>query len=191
MALIICRKCQAKISDQAAACPKCGHSKTAANPGKPLSAEPGEPEASAGPRPVPKLPIFLGTAAIILGLLSSGVFGAFTYALIITGTPFQDLAVGTSAILAFLGFLQLPAGIGILMHKNWGRLISQPTTFGTVILVGLCFAHNAVSPTVLSAGQLAGGTPIGIIAAVWAIALNFGLNAKSIRKLFTPKDSSN
>lgn len=183
MALIICPECTSQISDHARTCPKCGH--PAGESAETVRSTHSDGGAISSVRTVPKLPVVLGVAAIILGIMSPWFFGVFAFVSKDVAVTTTHVAVGLPAILAILGFCQLPAGIGILMHKQWARRLAQSAAMGIVVVVGLWFVYYMV----FSVNEQAGMVGIGFVAAMLAIFINLGLNAKSIKALYAPQQS--
>jgi hypothetical protein len=184
MTLITCPACTKQISDQAKTCPKCGH--PIAGPAEKSDSTPAEAGRVKNEVPIAKLPVVIGVAAIILGVMAPWFFAAFAFASKDIPAHVPHVAVGLPALMAVLGFAQLPAGIGILLHKNWARRLAQSAAMGMVLVAGLWL----VCYVLFSLNEQAGMVGIAIIAGVWAIAINFGLNAKSVRRLFAGEQPS-
>ena len=183
MTLITCPACTQQVSDRAATCPKCGH--PIACPAEKTDSAPAEVGQARNEASAPKLPVVIGVAAIILGVMAPWFFATFALASKDLPVETTHVAVGLPALMAILGFAQLPAGIGILLHRNWARRLAQSAAMGLVVVAGLWFAYYLV----FSVTQQAGMVAIGLVAGVWAVVINLGLNAKSIKQLFAGEQS--
>ncbi len=184
MTLITCPACTQQVSDRAATCPKCGH--PMAGPAEKTESAPAEVGRARNEASAPKLPVVIGVAAIILGVMAPWFFVAFALASKDLPVETTHVAVGLPVLMAILGFAQLPAGIGILLHRSWARRLAQSAAMGLVVVAGLWFAYYLV----FSVTQQAGMVGIGLVAGVWAVVINLGLNAKSIKQLFAGEQSS-
>lgn len=183
MTLITCPAYTQQVSDRAATCPKCGH--LIAGPAEKTESAPAEVGQARNEASIAKLPIVIGVAAIILGVMAPWFFGAFAVASKDIPTHMPHVAVGLPALMAILGFAQLPAGLGILLHKNWARRLAQSAAMGMVLVTGLWLACYLV----FSLNEQAGMVGTAIIAGVWAVVINFGLNAKSVKQIFAAEQS--
>jgi hypothetical protein len=183
MTLITCPACTQQVSDRAATCPKCGH--PIAGPAEKSDSTPAEACRAKNEVPIAKVPVVIGVAAIILGALAPWFFGAFALASKDLPVETTHVAVGLPALMAILGFAQLPAGIGILLHRSWARRLAQSAAMGLVVVAGLWFAYYLV----FSVSQQAGMVGTGFVAGVWAVVINLGLNARSVKQLSAGKQS--
>lgn len=179
MMLITCPACTKQVSDRAETCPKCGH--PIAGSSDVVNSRPTEVGRSKNEMRVPRSPVVIGVAAIVLGIIAPWFFTVFAYASKDIPVPTWHVGVGLPTMLAILGLAQLPAGIGVLLHRNWARRLAQSAAMGTVLIAGLWLAYWMVFWVPEQTGMVF----IGLIAAVWAIAINFGLRLKSVGQLFT------
>lgn len=87
------------------------------------------------------VPVLIGVGTILTGCLNTLMLGslAFVLALALWELPadVNRIIWGCFALIPVLSFLLIPAGIGILLHYEWGLKIASAATFGIVMVAAL------------------------------------------------------
>lgn len=123
------------------------------------------PRQVAGEAP-PLLPVLVGAGAIMFG--------------IVNGLLFLNEATGLTALLLVLTLLQIPGGIGILLHRPWGRQLTEASAFGIVCTSGLGMIPSALGYQ---------GSPIWswgfATGLIWAACLKIAFRSASMTRALT------
>jgi tetratricopeptide (TPR) repeat protein len=133
----------------------------------------------------PLLPVLIGVCAIGFGLINGLVFSISSVALLL-GRPAEGPPVTiVEAMLALTDLfclLQIPAGVGILLHRSWGRQLAEATALGALISggVGMLPMFLSPSPDVVAVICLWGF----LTGLVWAVVLKVAFRFRSMRDAF-------
>ena len=136
----------------------------------------------------PLLPVLVGVGAVAFGLVN-GLFFTVWAANVLLGRPdpappAASLVPGLLVLMDVFTLLQIPAGVGMLLHRPWGKKLASAMALGTVItgLLGSGLGAMAVTgfPDVVFATFVWGfGTGL-----VWAIALGVASRCRSVKTAF-------
>ncbi len=136
----------------------------------------------------PLLPVLVGVGSIGIGLFNGLFFGVWA-SIVLLGRreedpPVASLASGLLLLLGAFALLQVTAGIGILLHRPWGKQLAQGMAFGTTVAsllgMGPGFLGLGGFPDVVMATFLWGfATEL-----TWAIALNVACRFRSMKVAF-------
>ena len=174
MALIPFPKCGHQISEQAKECPKCEHQLATEKPAAPPNQT----------RP-PIIPVVLGVFCLFHGLIFGWIYAIWTIALVNEpdwGTSSQ--LVQLLGLLASLTVVQIPAGVGLLLHQRWAYTTCRLTTLCVFFIAPI--GHLVAASYFLTPDPIKIAFSFGIVVSLpWAIALRFLLGRPKMRQLFT------
>lgn len=136
----------------------------------------------------PLLPVLIGVGAVGFGLVN-GLFFTVWAANVLLNSPEQappaaSLVPGLLVLMDVFTLLQIPAGVGMLVHRPWGKKLASAMALGTVItgLLGTGLGTMGISgyPDVVMATFLWGfGTGLA-----WAIVLGVACRSRSMKVVF-------
>ena len=138
----------------------------------------------------PILPALTGTAAFVFGIINSLMVLPFIMATLVLHPeerPGVTLPVASMGLLGACYLLTILAGVGIILHRSWGKTLVSGMVFGSVIVSGLC-----VIPIVVGLRPSPGTPPGGayvwcfITGVIWAVASNLMFRIP-IMKIVFPK----
>jgi hypothetical protein len=140
------------------------------------------------PKP-PILPAMTGAGAICIGLFNGFVFVPWAIAAAVKrpegGAGIAAAIPGLLGLMAAFTLLQIPAGVGIILHRSWGKKMASGMALGIVItsllgnVLGILGLTHGYSNVVI--GLFGWGFITGL---VWAVALNIIFRARSMQALF-------
>ena len=137
----------------------------------------------------PLLPVLIGLGTVAIGLFNGLMFTVYAVGVLLNrpenAPPIATLVPGLLGLMTVFTLLLLPAGVGILLHRAWGKSLAAPMALGVLITGGL--------GTALGAAGMSGGYSDTVMATfvwglltglVWAVILNIAFRARSMKVAF-------
>jgi hypothetical protein len=136
----------------------------------------------------PLLLVLVGVGSIGMGLINGLFFSLWEATLLLgsseLGPPISPVMPGLLGLIDVFSILQIPAGIGILLHRPWGKQLAQGMAFG-VTVTGLLGTAPGTLGLIGFPGIITGAFGWGFLTGLaWAIALNVACRFRSMTAPF-------
>jgi hypothetical protein len=138
----------------------------------------------------PVLPVLTGVGTIGLGLLNGLICTSYVIGAILNrppeAPPVATLIPGLLALADACALVLIPAGVGILLHRPWGKQLATGMSFGATIVgllgAGVCFSGIPHGYPDVIGGAFAWSFLTGLL---WAITLAIVFRASSMKAVFS------